>query len=140
KGEDAPGGHMTLTVLPHRDELGLRSGRLFIDGTWREGGAGETWTHVHPATNEEVISFATATAADVADAVGAARRAFDDGDWPTMKARERRLLMQRLSQLISDHGDELDRLQTLDNGMPASFGSIYQVSSAMAADVIDHHA
>ncbi len=131
---------MTFSVLSHRDELGVKPGRLYIDGVWRDSADGGRWTHVHPATNEEVVDFVTASAADVADAVGAARRAFDDGAWSRLAARDRRVLLQRLSQLIADHGDELDRLQTLDNGMPLSFSSIYQVSSTMAADVIDHHA
>lgn len=131
---------MTLSVLAHRDELGVGQGRLFIDGAWREGSEGTTWTHVHPASNEEVTTFATASAADVDAAVKAARQAFDDGRWSALKAKDRKRLLQRVAQLIADHADELDRLQTLDNGMPVSFSSIYQVSSHIAADVFDYHA
>src|SRR5213078_4210616 len=73
---------MTISVLPYRDELKVRDGRLFIDGQWSESSDGGTWTHVHPATNEEVARFSTAGAADVDRAVHAARRAFDEGPWP----------------------------------------------------------
>ena len=74
---------MALSVLDRRDALGVRDGRLFVDGTWREGSEGETWTHVHPASNEEVGRFAVASVADVGEAVAAARRTFDDdrGTW-----------------------------------------------------------
>ncbi len=134
---------MTLSVLAHRDDLGVVPGRLFIDGVWRDGGDGGSWTHVHPATNEAITTFATASPADVDQAIAAARRAFDDrsdGAWSTWKAKERKRLIVRIAQLIADHGDELDRLQTLDNGMPLSFAAIYQVSHQIAADIFDYHA
>ncbi|MCX7619352.1 MAG: aldehyde dehydrogenase family protein [Acidimicrobiales bacterium] len=131
---------MALTVLPHRDELGIGDGRLFIDGEWVEGSGPEPWEHTHPATNESVASFLPARPADVDRAVKAARRRFDDGSWASWKARDRKKLLQRIAELIADNGEELDRIQTLDNGMPLSFASIYQVSHQIAADIFDYHA
>lgn len=131
---------MTITMLPYRDEMKLRPGQLYVDGSWSDASDGGTWTHVSPATNEEVTSFAIGTAEDVDRAVRAARRAFDEGPWPRMSARDRKATMQRIVTLIYDHADELNRLQTLDNGMPIAFSSMYQVSAEMAADIFDHHA
>src|SRR5687768_6466368 len=131
---------MALTVLPHRDELGIKDGQLYVDGTWQDGADGETWTHVHPATHEEVGSFAVAAPSDVDRAVASARAAFDDGDWPRSKAEDRKRLLQRAGALLSDHADELNRLQTLDNSLPVSFSSIYQVSAEIAAGSFDCHA
>ena len=132
---------MTISVLPQRDALGVVGGLLYIDGAWVESSDGGAWTHVHPATNEEVTSFSIATAADVDRAVGAARRAFDEGPWPAMKARDRKRVLQRVVELILSNEDELNRLQTLDNGMPLSFArNIHSVSAQMAADIFDHHA
>ena len=48
--------------------------------------------------------------------------------------------MQRISDLILENQDELNNLQTLDNGIPVGFSSIYQVSSQIAADIFDYHA
>ena len=48
--------------------------------------------------------------------------------------------MQRLVSLIDQHGEELNLLQTLENGMPVAFSSLAVVSSAMAAAIFDHHA
>ena len=126
----------------------MTPGQLFIDGSWRDGSGDATWTHVHPATNEEVTTFAIASSADVESAVRAARRAFDDRGttadgsiaWTAWKAKDRKRLLQRIAALINEHGDELDRLQTLDNGMPLSFAAIYQVSHQIAADIFDYHA
>ncbi len=125
-------------MLARRDELGLTDGRLFIDGSWRE--SGNLWTHVHPASNEEVASIHQASAADVRDAVAAARRAFDDGSWTGLKARDRKRAVQRVAQLIGDNVAELNTLQALDNGVPVAFANIYQLSAEMAADIFDYHA
>ena len=131
---------MTISVLPYRDELKVAEGRLYVDGQWPEASDGGTWTHVHPATNEEVAHFAVASAADVDRAVHAARRAFDEGPWPSMKGRDRKLLLRRYIDALVDNADEINRLQSLDNGLPISFSSMYQVSAAFAADIFDYHA
>jgi aldehyde dehydrogenase (NAD+) len=130
---------MTMTVLEERDRLGVRPGRLLIDGTWVDGSDGGTWEQKNPATNEVVTTFAVGTAADVDRAVKAARRAFDHGPWPTMAARARKAHLRRIVSLIEAHGEELNRLQTLENGMPVSFSSMSVVSSAMTAGIFDHH-
>ncbi|TML57130.1 MAG: aldehyde dehydrogenase [Actinobacteria bacterium] len=131
---------MAISVLPKRDELKVVDGRLFIDGKWVDSSGGEMWTHVNPAANEEVGRFAIATAGDVDRAVKAARRAFDEGPWPAMKARERKAILQHLVGLLYQHKDELNELQVLDNALPISFSSMYQLSAEIAADVFDHHA
>jgi aldehyde dehydrogenase (NAD+) len=87
-----------------------------------------------------VTTFAVGTAEDVDRAVRAARRAFDEGPWPRLHAKDRKAILQRLVTLISDHGEELNLLQTLENGMPVAFSSLSVVSSAMAAGIFDHHA
>jgi aldehyde dehydrogenase (NAD+) len=131
---------MAMSVLEQRDQLGVQPGRLFIDGAWADASDGGTWEQSNPATNEVVTSFAIGTAADVDRAVMAARRAFDEGPWPRLTAKERKKYFSRLIALITANGDELNRLQTLENGMPISFSSMVAVSSDMVAGVFDHHA
>jgi aldehyde dehydrogenase (NAD+) len=104
---------MALSVLEQRDELGVTPGQLFMDGVWCDASDGGTWEQMNPATNEVVTTFAVGTAGDVDRAVRAARRAFDEGPWPRLTAKERKSLFNRLVGLITDHGEELDRLQTL---------------------------
>ncbi|MFD9697703.1 aldehyde dehydrogenase family protein [Lentzea sp. NPDC059081] len=129
---------MTLTVQPHRETLGLKDGRLLIGGEFRE--SDETWTHHHPATGEEIGSFAVASEKDVDAAVRAARKAFDEGTWPRSRAGERIKVLRRYGDLLREHADELKGLQALDNGVPLSFGQIYATSVSIAADIFDHHA
>jgi aldehyde dehydrogenase (NAD+) len=131
---------MALSVLEQRDQLGVTPGKLLIGGRWSDAEDGGTWDQVNPATNEVVTTFAVATAGDVDRAVRAARTAFDEGPWPKLNAKERKAILQRLVGLIEAHGDELNRLQTLENGMPIAFSSMSVVSHEMAAGIFDHHA
>lgn len=131
---------MTMTVLNERDRLGVRPGKLFIDGEWCDASDGGTWEQINPATNETVTAFAVGTAQDVDRAVRAARAAFDQGPWPRMTAKSRKAIMQRIVSLINEHGPELNRLQSLENGLPIAFSSMSVVSSEMAAGIFDHHA
>lgn len=131
---------MALTMLPYRDEIALRPGQLYIDGRWCDASDGGTWTHVSPVTNEEVTTFAIGSAEDVDRAVMAARCAFDEGPWPSMTPRDRKALLGRLVSLIDEHSAELHRLQSLDNGLPIAFSSMYQVGAGITGDIFDHHA
>jgi aldehyde dehydrogenase (NAD+) len=131
---------MVASIKPHRDEVGLTDVEMLVDGQWTAARAGQTWNHRHPATGEDVASFPIAAAPDVDLAVRAARRAFDEGPWPRARASERIRVLRRIADLVREHGDELLRLQALDNSVPLSFGGVYGMSSAMVADVFDHHA
>jgi aldehyde dehydrogenase (NAD+) len=130
-----------LSILPFRDKLRQSTPRrMLIDGRWVDACDGGTWTHVNPATNEAVTTIPVATAADADRAVRAARRAFDEGPWPKLRARERKRLMQRIVDRLAAHADELTELQTLDNAIPISFGRVYRISGHFAADVFDYQA
>ncbi len=131
---------MVASIKPQQDELGLTDGRMLIDGEWRQAQDGQAWTHTHPATSEEVAAFPIAGHADVDVAVRAARRAFDEGPWPRTRAGERIRVLRAIADLIRMHGDELLKLQALDNSVPLSFGTVYATSPGFVADVFDHHA
>jgi aldehyde dehydrogenase (NAD+) len=131
---------MTLSMLAHRDDVGLKDGLLLVGGQWRASSDGATWTHRHPATHEEIGSFAVATAEDVDAAVKAARKAFDEGTWPRATISERVRVLHKFSGLLREHSTALTKLLALDNGVPVSFGNIYAASVGIAADVFDHHA
>ena len=131
---------MVASITPHRDEVGLADGLMLIDGRWVAAADEATWSHLHPATGEQVGSFPVAGPADVDHAVRAARRAFDEGPWPQTRAGERVRVLRTIADLVRAHGDELLRLQALDNSVPLSFGEIYAMSSNFVADVFDHHA
>src|SRR5215207_4815423 len=131
---------MITSIKPYRDALGLANGQLLIDGAWSGSQSGETWTHLHPATGEEVADFAIAAAEDVDRAVRAARKAFDEGPWPRSRAKDRIKVLRRTADLVREHGDELLQLQALDNSVPLTFSTTYAMSMECVADIFDHHA
>src|SRR5208337_1015168 len=120
---------MVASIKPHRDELGLGDGLMLIDGSWAAASDGNSWSHIHPATGEQVASFPVAGPADVDLAVRAARRAFDEGPWPRARANERIRVLRKVADLVREHADELLKLQALDNSVPLSFGEIYAMSA-----------
>jgi acyl-CoA reductase-like NAD-dependent aldehyde dehydrogenase len=70
-----------------------------------------------PATGEMLATVASCTQEDVAHAIAAAHRAFQE-DWRWRTARERGGLLQAAAQLMRIHRDELGRLETLETGKP----------------------
>jgi len=83
------------------DELErIREGRFLIDGAWIEPGDRRRFDIVTPADESVYASVPCATAADIASAVSAARRAFDDGPWPGLSPRARGGFLHRLADAM----------------------------------------
>lgn len=133
------GGARQSSVAAVCERFGVRPGRLYIDGRWIEFGSGR-YDQIHPATNEVVTSFVEAGKAGVDRAVTAARKAFDEGPWPHMAARERKRILQPIVDAIFAAEEEIAHLQTLDNGMPITFSQGGRVSGRVAGDMFDHYA
>src|SRR5207253_2871076 len=81
---------------------------------------------LNPATNRPITTVAAGTAAEIDEAVRAARRAFDEGLWPRMKAKERAGYLRRIGDLIGNYAEQIAYLETLDTGVP-----IKQTSTAL---------
>ena len=94
----------------------LPTAKLLIDGEEVDAAEGKVRGIVNPATGESFTSVAEATRVDVDAAVAAARRAFDEGPWPHMSARERSRLLAKVADLIERDQVELAELETLDTG------------------------
>lgn len=89
---------------------------LFIDGQWRPAKSGATRDIHCPADGSFVTTVAEAGAEDAADAVAAARAAFDEGEWATWTAPRRAALLHNIADRIARDADEIARLESLDTG------------------------
>jgi len=98
--------------------VNVKYSQLLIDGKWVDAVSGKKFATVDPRSEEVIAEVAEADAADVDLAVKAARKAFDEGPWPKMPARERGKIIWKFAELIEQHADELAKLETLDNGKP----------------------
>jgi phenylacetaldehyde dehydrogenase len=90
--------------------------KLLIDGEWVPAASGKTFEVRDPSSDAVIAHCALGDAPDVDRAVGAARRAFEQGDWAGMKPVDRERLLHRLADLIEQHADELAELEAIDNG------------------------
>jgi betaine-aldehyde dehydrogenase len=89
---------------------------LSIDGEWRDARSGDTRDIHCPADGRHVATVAEAGPDDVADAVAAARRAFDEGPWPYTPVQERGALLARVADQLAARKDEIARAESLDTG------------------------
>ena len=99
-------------------DLGLQAHH--IGGGFTPSASGATFETLNPATGEVLALAAAGDAPDVAAAVAAARRAFDEGPWPHLKAGERAAVLRRIANAIRDHGEEFIAREVADIGMPVS--------------------
>lgn len=89
-----------------------------IANQWVPARSGKVMQVVSPLDGEAFAEIADSDAEDIADAVAAARAAFDGGAWSKLNAAERGRLMLRLGDKILQHAEELAQLETRDNGKP----------------------
>lgn len=100
---------------------------LYIGGEWIAPLCEER-IEVRDSASEEVIAVvAKGNAADMDRAVEAARRAFDEGEWPRLTPQKRAGFMRDLAAAILRRGDEFARCWTLESGV------LYSISSARTA-------
>ncbi len=107
-----------MATVPKEIPIAVGPTKLLINNRWVNSRSGKTFPTFNPATGEEICQVAEADAADVDEAVKAARNAFENGPWPKMSAAERGKLLYRLAELVEEHADELAMLEALDNGKP----------------------
>jgi aldehyde dehydrogenase (NAD+) len=89
---------------------------LFINNEWRPAVSGKRFAVENPATEETIAEVAQGDAADVDNAVGAARACFDSDAWRGISARKRGRLLTKAGDLLESRLDEFARLETAHNG------------------------
>ncbi|MEU1624801.1 aldehyde dehydrogenase family protein [Streptomyces sp. NPDC020096] len=89
---------------------------LYVDGEWQDAAAGGRREIRCPADGSLVATVAEGTRADTERAIGAARRAFDQGPWPRTPERERGALLLRTADVIERDAKEFARAESLDTG------------------------
>ena len=90
----------------------------FIHNEWVAAHDGRTLEVLDPSTGEVFAQIARSGAAEVGQAVQAARQAFE-GEWGRMAPAERSRLMLRMAQSLLDNVDELALLEQRDTGKPS---------------------
>ncbi|THV40838.1 aldehyde dehydrogenase family protein [Glycomyces buryatensis] len=89
---------------------------LYINGSWTGAADGGTRDVLDPADGSVLAHVDEAGKSDVDDAVGAARRAFDDGPWRTTTAGERATALRAIVDGLRTNREDLARIESLDTG------------------------
>ena len=93
----------------------MESYQLYIDGKWRAASGGATMPAINPYNRQVHAAVPVATAADVEEAVAAARRAYDTV-WRRTTPGERARLLNTVADLLDADAMRMALLETTDNG------------------------
>src|SRR2546427_10941721 len=94
----------------------VRAYENYINGKWVKSSSGEMFPIYDPSTEEVIAQVASANAADVDQAVKAARSAFDSGPWPQTSAAERGRLLYKLAEQIRQNAAHLPEIECRNRG------------------------
>lgn len=92
--------------------------KLLIDGKWVPAQSGKIFDTYDPGTGRIIAQVPEGDAADIDNAVKAARQAFEEGPWSRITPSERGRLIWKLADLLEQNADELAELEVLNNGKP----------------------
>jgi len=102
-----------------------------LGGRWVTDGDGELEV-VDPATEEVIARVPTLGPAGVDEAVRAARKAFDEGPWPTMHPRERQAAINRFIDCLERHQEALVDLGVVEIGSPVTLSKGLHAAAPLA--------
>jgi acyl-CoA reductase-like NAD-dependent aldehyde dehydrogenase len=103
---------MTMTLDPQARKV--EHAQLYIGGAWSGPAAGQTFPTVDPNTGETIAEIPRGDASDVDRAVAAAKAVAVE--WQFTDAIARAALLRSLGALVTEHADELARIEALDSG------------------------
>jgi aldehyde dehydrogenase (NAD+) len=103
----------------------------FIGGSWVQGEGDSVADVLDPSTEESLAQLRLASGDQVLQAIAAARHAHDTGPWPALSARDRSLLLHRLTDLFQSRRDEYVDLIMSEVGSPPALAQAGQVDAAI---------
>ncbi|MCX5254928.1 aldehyde dehydrogenase [Streptomyces canus] len=110
-----------MTTIDHK--------AFFIDGAWRAASGTDHFDVISPRSELRIGSVPAASKEDIDAAVAAARRAFDEGEWPRLTPAERAGYLSRLADGIERRQTELAELITEELGCTLFLSQVYQAVS-----------
>jgi acyl-CoA reductase-like NAD-dependent aldehyde dehydrogenase len=105
----------------------MREHKLFIDGEFVDATSGQTFETRSPSDGSVIGRVARAGREDVERAVSAARKAFDDGPWPSLTPQERSAVLSRMAELLRERQGELSQLEAEDAGHTLRMANLFTI-------------
>ncbi|MCF8571301.1 aldehyde dehydrogenase [Gordonia sp. HY002] len=121
---------MTTTAQPAAPITFADRPHVFIGGKWVES-TGDDWFDVVDSWSEGVVARVRgATADDVAAAVGAARKSFDEGTWAATPITERADVIDEMANRLAARLDELTKVGVAEVGVTVPVSAMTQEMTA----------
>ncbi|HKX79026.1 MAG TPA: aldehyde dehydrogenase [Novosphingobium sp.] len=95
-----------------------QSSKLFIGGQWVEPIGKGRIEVFSPSTGEMIGYVPDSSAEDIDRAVQAARKCFDEGDWPHLSFAERIVWLNRAADVFEKHIERIAAVTTDESGLP----------------------
>ena len=92
------------------------SNRQYIDSEWVESANKNTRDIINPYNQEVIFTVTEGTKEDAEQAILAARRSFENGEWSQETSEVRGKKVRAIADKITENRDELAKLETLDTG------------------------
>jgi predicted outer membrane repeat protein len=89
---------------------------MFIDGAWVEASNGASYAVPNPATEETLGTAPEGTVDDMRRAIGAARKAFDEGPWPRSSRQDRARVLRVIADGMERRKEELRAMVIAEAG------------------------
>ena len=96
----------------------MQTHKMWIGGEWVSASDGGLRDVINPADGSVIARVPEATKADVEKAVRAARKAFDEGPWSKMTARDRGTVLFKVAEAIRAKGPAFAETDTRNMGKP----------------------
>ena len=110
---------------------------LFINNEYRPAISGRRFDVINPANEEIVGAVAEGDAADIDNAVGAARACFNSDVWQKLSARKRGAMLAKAAEILASRQADIARLESLQNGKPLFESNI---DCSMAIETLRYYA
>src|SRR3546814_18867262 len=105
----------------------------FIGGQWVDSKGGKQHQVINPATEEPASTIVLGTAADVDDAVAAAKAAFKS--WSQTTRAERLAVLTRIVAEYKKRGAELAKSMAAEMGAPVRFAGTAQCGAGIGGSM-----
>ena len=130
---------LNYTVNDNVGKFLKQTQKLYINGKWIDSKSGKTFDVEDPATGKKISTCAAGNEQDINEAVMAARKCFDSGNWHVkIPPNERGKIVWKIAELIDQHTEELAQLESLDNGKPVAIAAGADV--ALSSDIFRYMA
>jgi 1-pyrroline dehydrogenase len=92
---------------------------ILVGGSWGQAASGETMEVLNPANEEVLAEVPRCSAADVDEAVAAAKKALPE--WLDTTPAERSEMLLALARVLEENADELAEIESANVGKPLSY-------------------